>query len=151
MPIAKTSGRNRVRIEALRMALEVINNTPGGMSVAQLTDAMNLSETGAKNYISTLMRGGCLSREVVKEEGRHPHAVYVVIASQAHIDLFMETLRYAAPNSPTFGMKDAPVQPTPIRHVHVAADDEPVKVKASRQRPVPYADLPREFFGQVNA
>jgi len=146
MPIAKSSGNNRKRIDALRMVLDTIRATPGGLSVAQLNKAMNIADSTGKAYLKELMEGRCITRSQYKPEGQHPYSRYTVCATQAHIFKFLDSLRYC-PVPPQKMSQAERMQRDPSRHFHVADDDEPVKVRVPHVR-IPAPDpLLAMFYG----
>lgn len=150
MPIPKTSGANRKRINALQLVLKLIREAPGGLSVAQLNAAMNISESTGKGYLRALLEGGCVTRKVCKEDRAHPRSIYKVCGTQAHIYKFMESLRYC-PTLPPKMTQEQRMAHDPARHFHVADDDEPVKVRVSRPRCPPRDELVAAIFGPAQA
>lgn len=156
MPIARTSGQNRMRIAAVRKCIEILRDSPEALSIKDIAERMGASISAVKGYLWALLQGDVVDRSMYKADARHPYAVYTYCSTHEQAEAFMKTMEY----DPTKAILARPKAPRsiaerlakePSRHVHLAEDDEAIKVRISKQRVMPYADLPREFFTSAQA
>lgn len=156
MPIAKSSGNNMKRIDAVKRAIGYIQTSIGGITIRELADMMTLSESTIKGYLWALLESKIVSRGTDKKESKHPVSRYRVIANADQINDFIDSLKYdlsrtrqPRPKAPR--SQEQRMAKDPSRHFHVANDDEPVRVRISRLRVPAQWDVLAVFFGMAPA
>jgi predicted transcriptional regulator len=154
MPLARSSGNNAKRIEAVKQTISYIQLAGGGLSVRDLADLLKVSDSTVKGYLWAMLDGQIVTRKVHKDDAKHPTARYTVTANEQQIRDFIETLKFdpsktlqprpRAPKSPEQRMAQ-----DPGRRFHIAGDDEPVKIRISRQKLPDPDPLLAAFYGMT--
>ncbi len=156
MPIAKSSGNNARRIEAVKQTISYIKASVGGLCVREMADLLKVSDSTIKGYVYALLGGQIVTREVRKEDAQHPTSYFVCDATDEQIAAFIEQLRYdpskaSQPRPRAPKTQEQRMAQDPRRHFHIADDDEPVKVRISRSRVPEQWPLLAQFFGMAEA
>lgn len=158
MTVTKNLTNAEVRIRNLLKLIGLLRDADPLLSVRQIQDRMQLSDSCIKNYLRALQDGGVIVGVDYKADRSHPYRVFQVIADQDKIDVFMEaqscspSRQKKAPQPYKRGpynrkSQDERMSEDPNRHFHIAKDDALVNVKIPQQ--VAFYDqlhLPRDFF-----
>ena len=118
------------RQSVMRRIIAAIQSKPKGMSRGELMAYLGISETSVKDYTKALYGAGILKRKLHKEDRQHPENLYTVAAAPEVIASYLSSSQVLRPR---------------LRAESAEREAMPPVL------PVPYADLPREFFGRVAA
>lgn len=147
------SFKSRLRQKMLLQIIQAIKESGQGMSRSMLMSKFDICETSAKDYTGVLHKGGILTRTKVKAEGSYPEFLYTVIASDGAIGDFLNSASMMRPRPvpPKQKSQEERLISDPSRHFHVAADDEPIKVRKQHVRIPPRDPLDVALFGEARA
>lgn len=149
-----SSETNMMRLRMLEKTVAVLRANPDGMTVDQMTSEVHKAKTCTRQYLQDLLAGGIV-KQIKQRVGRHSIVLlHVVVGSESQFQDFLTAQQYHSKTSKKTMAKTivARLAVDENRHVHMAADDEPVKVTGQHVKPFYDAyHLPRDFFRPVAA